>query len=71
MPNNSEKKLLAYLVIAVVAICIALPAFPVRAATLPFCTQHQLKVKAYEHGKCRIWMRNAIGGGQTYGRHGR
>jgi hypothetical protein len=38
---------------------------PAQAATLPFCTQHQLKVKAYEDGTCRIWMRNAIGGGQV------
>jgi len=47
-------------------------AVPARAAVLkPFCTQHQLKVKAYERGECRIWFRNAVGGGQVYGRHGR
>jgi len=42
-----------------------------RTLPAPFCSPEQIKDGAYETGDCRIWRRNAIGGGQTHARHGR
>lgn len=57
------------IIVAVTGILLAVPVPAVAATLPPFCTQHQLKVHAYEKGACRVWFRNATGGGQVYGRH--
>lgn len=56
------------LMVLLFTILFATAAFGAPVKTAPFCTKHQLRVHAYEHGDCRIWMRNASGGGQHYAR---